>query len=157
EAEYELPFAGLHQLLRPALHDLGQLPDPQADALSSALGLRQADTSPERFLIFAGVLSLLSELADRRPVLCLIDDAQWFDQRSADALRFVARRLAVEGIMMLFAVRESGSRSFDAPDLPSLILGGLGRGDAADLLRRTARVEPAAAVYERLVDETGGN
>jgi DNA-binding CsgD family transcriptional regulator len=157
EAEYELPFAGLHQLLRPALELLDQLPEPQAHALSGALGVRQPEASPERFLVFAGALSLLSELADRRPVLCLVDDAQWLDQGSADALRFVARRLAAEGVVMLFGVREGGERTFDAPDLPSLALVGLSPDDAADLLRRAARVAPAASVCERLVGESGGN
>src|SRR5262249_20914625 len=102
EAEAELPFAALHQLLRPALGDVGALPPPQADALRSALGFADG-TGAERFLAFAACLSLLSELAERGPVLCLVDDAHWLDEASADAFRFVARRLDAEGIVMLFA------------------------------------------------------
>ena len=96
ESEAELPFAGLHQLLRPALDHVERLPRPQAAAIRSALGLEESDAH-ERFLVFAACLSLLSELAERRPVLCLVDDAHWLDSASADALRFVARRLDAEG------------------------------------------------------------
>ena len=89
ESESELPFAALDQLLRPALVHLEKLPAPQARALRSALGLEEG-AADERFLVFAGCLSLLSELAEERPVLCLIDDAHWLDLGSADALLFVA-------------------------------------------------------------------
>ena len=105
EAESELPFAGLHQLVRPALHLLERLPEPQAAALQGAFGLRQR-AGEDRFLISVACLTLLSELAETRPVLCLVDDAQWLDASSADALMFVARRLDAEGIVMLFAARE---------------------------------------------------
>ena len=109
ESESELPFAALHQLLRPALDGLDAVPAPQAAALRRALGLADGDP-PERFLVFAACLSLLSELADRRPVLCLVDDAHWLDAPSADALRFVARRLGAEGIVLVFAAREGDVR-----------------------------------------------
>ena len=109
ESESDLPFAALDQLLRPALDQLEQLPPPQAAALRGALGLEEG-AGDERFLIFAACLSLLSELAERRPVLCLVDDAHWFDTASADALLFVARRLDAEGIVMLFAAREGDVR-----------------------------------------------
>jgi predicted ATPase len=117
ESEAELPFAALHQLLRPALGRLDRLPGPQGSALASALGLDD-EAAPERFLVFAACLSLLSELADARPVLCLVDDAHWLDDASSDALQFVARRLDAEGIAMLFAAREGDVRRFEAPDLP---------------------------------------
>jgi len=102
ESESELPFAALHQLLRPALDQLAGLPPPQSSALRGALGL-EVGRSDQRFLVFAACLSLLAELAERRPVLCLVDDAHWLDAASADALRFVARRLDAEGIVLLFA------------------------------------------------------
>src|SRR5262249_13873804 len=103
ESESELPFAALHQLLRPALDQLAGLPPPQSSALRGALGL-EVGRSDQRFLVFAACLSLLAELAERRPVLCLVDDAHWLDAASADALRFVARRLDAEGIVLLFAI-----------------------------------------------------
>ena len=119
ESEAELPFAGLHQLLRPALGHVERLPPPQAAALRSALGLEES-AGHERFLVFAACLSLLSELAERRPVLCLVDDAHWLDAASADALRFVARRLDAEGIALIFAAREGDVRAFEADDVASL-------------------------------------
>jgi DNA-binding CsgD family transcriptional regulator len=156
ESELELPFAALHQLLRPALGHLERLPEPQAAALGAALGLT-AGPAPERFLVFAACLSLLSELSERRPVLCLVDDAHWLDAGSADALRFVARRLEAEGIAMLFAAREGDVRAFEAPGVPSLALGALEPDAAAALIARGAGVEMAAAVRDRLVERTGGN
>ena len=110
ESESELPFAAVHQLLRPALGHVDGLPQPQASALRSALGLEESDAQ-ERFLVFAACLSLLSELAERRPVLCLVDDAHWLDAASADALRFVARRLDAERIALIFAAREGDVRA----------------------------------------------
>src|SRR5919109_4729980 len=114
ESESELAFAGLDQLLRPALDRIERLPEPQAAALRGALGLEEG-FADERFLIFAACLSLLSELAERRPVLCVVDDAHWLDAGSADALLFVARRLDAEGIVMLFGAREHDVRAFEAP------------------------------------------
>jgi DNA-binding CsgD family transcriptional regulator len=155
EAESELPFAALHQLIRPALRHVDELPEPQAEALRAALGL-ESGRGGERFLVFAACLTLLSELAERRPVLCLVDDAQWLDGASADALRFVARRLDAEGIVMLFAAREGSARTFDAPDLPSLALTGLDPAAAATLLQKRIG-ELAASVRERLVEQSLGN
>jgi DNA-binding CsgD family transcriptional regulator len=155
ESEAELPFAALHQLLRPALGELEGLPAPQAGALRRALGLADG-AAPERFLVFAGCLSLLSELAERRPVLCLVDDAHWLDEASADALRFVARRLGAEGIALLFGAREGDVRRFEASDVPSLVLAGLD-ADAAGDLARGAGVAAAQPVLDRLVERTGGN
>jgi predicted ATPase len=156
ESESELPFAGVHQLLRPALELMDKLPPPQAAALSGALGVEEG-TGQERFLVFAACLSLLSELAERRPVLCLVDDAHWLDGGSADALRFVARRLEAEGIVILFAAREGDVRAFDAPDLPSLVLDGLDDEAAGTLLASGSGVAAAPAVRQRLFEQTRGN
>src|SRR5262245_5870045 len=154
ESESELPFAVLHQLLRPALSHVERLPGPQAAALQSALGLADGDAH-ERFLVFAAALTLLSELAERRPVLCVIDDAHWLDSGSSDALQFVARRLDAEGIVLLFAAREGEARAFEASDLPSLAIGGLPPEAAAELLAREVAVSPA--VRELLLEQTRGN
>src|SRR5436190_10483429 len=112
ESESELAFAGLHQLIRPALHLLDALPRPQADALRGALGLSER-VGADRFLVSAACLTLLSELAEQRPVLCLVDDVQWLDMPSSDALFFVARRLDAERIVILFAAREGDAPRFD--------------------------------------------
>jgi DNA-binding CsgD family transcriptional regulator len=156
ESEAELPFAALHQLLRPALAYIDQLPPPQANALRAALGLIDG-ASHERFLVFAACLSLLSELAERRPVLCLVDDAQWLDAASADAVRFVARRLDAEGIVILFGVREGLEGSFDAPDLPWLRLSGLDPDAAGTLLAQGAGVDASHHVRDLILEQTGGN
>src|ERR671916_450307 len=106
ESEMELAFAGLHQLCSPYLDRLENLPAPQREALCTAFGLRTG-TAPDRFLLGLAVLTLLSEVAEERPLVCLVDDAQWLDQASAQTLEFVARRLAAEPVAMVFAVRES--------------------------------------------------
>ena len=156
ESESELAFAALHRLLRPALVHIDALPDPQATALRAALGLAPR-AGDERFLVFAACLTLLSELAEQQPVLCLIDDAHWLDSASADALLFVARRLEAEGIAMLFAAREADVRRFEAQDLPSLSVRGLAPDAAAALLSSMRGRAPAAAVRERLVAHADGN
>ena len=156
ESESELPFAALHQLLRPALDHIDRLPGPQAEALRGALGLAEG-SGQQRFLVFAGCLSLLSELAERRPVLCLVDDAHWLDAGSSDALQFVARRLDAEGIVMLFAARDGEVHAFDAADLPTLRLAGLDADASATLLSRGLGVDAAPSVRQRLVEQTRGN
>jgi DNA-binding CsgD family transcriptional regulator len=145
----------LHQLLRPALGQLDALPAPQGNALRSALGLADGPDR-ERFLVFAACLTLLSELAERRPVLCLVDDAHWLDAASADAVRFVARRLDAEGIVMLFGVREGHESSFEAPDLQWLRLSGLDPAAAAALLSHTG-FDASDDVLRQLFAETRGN
>lgn len=154
ESEAELPFAALHQLLWPALDHVDVLPAPQARALRGALGLAD-EATVERFLAFSACLTLLSELAERRPVLCIIDDAHWLDSASADAIRFVARRLGGEGIVILFGVREGDERTFDAGDLPALMLGGLDAQAADALLSDVANVN--TAVRAQLVGLAQGN
>jgi ATP/maltotriose-dependent transcriptional regulator MalT len=156
ESEAQLPFAALHQLVRPILGYLETLPEPQAGALQGALGL-EAGAGNDRFLVSLAVLSLLAEAAERRPLLCLVDDAQWLDDASADALAFVARRLEAEGIVMLFTAREREVRRFEASGLPELQLGGLDSVAAAALLDRHADVPLSAEARERLVEGTGGN
>jgi DNA-binding CsgD family transcriptional regulator len=155
ESESELPFAGLDKLLRPALAHLDKLPSPQAAALRRALGLQEGPAE-ERFLIFAACLSLLAETAERRPLLCLVDDAHWLDTVSAEALVFVARRLDAEGIAMLFAAREDDVRRFDPGDLPSLRVEPLDAEASATLLTRVAGAA-APSVRARLIEHAQGN
>ena len=155
ESESELPFAALQQLLRPALGLVDRLPAPQAAALRSALGLADGG-GQERFLIYSACLSLLSELAEERPVLCLVDDAHWLDAGSSDALQFVARRLDAEGVVLLFSAREGDVRVFEAPDVPSHTVDGLDDAAAAELLAHAA-ASAAPQVRERLLEQTHGN
>lgn len=156
ESEAQLPFAALHQTVRPVLGHVERLPQPQAAALNGALGLA-AGGSEDRFLVSLAVLSLLAEAAEERPLVCLVDDAQWLDEASAGALVFVARRIEAEGIVMLFGAREGEVRRFEAPGLPELHLGGLDPAAAGELIDRHAGVALAPELRERLVVETGGN
>jgi len=150
ENEISLGFAGLDQLLRPVLHLVERLPAPQADALFAALG-RGGRSGQDPFLVSLAVLSLLSEAAEDRPVLCVVDDAHWVDRPSADALAFTARRLAVEGVVVLAATREE-----PWPGLPTVPVERFGPDDAAELLHQ--QVGPLAPdVRDRLIEETGGN
>ncbi|MGW4411307.1 AAA family ATPase [Nonomuraea sp. NPDC004702] len=151
EAETSLPFAGLQMVLRPVLDRLDTLPGVQAAALRGALGLADA-AGTSRFLVGLAVLSLLSEPAAQRPVLCLVDDAHWLDAASADALLFAARRLAADGVAMVFAARDA----FDAPGLPELRLGGLDEAAAAEVLAQRFSTM-ASSVRDRVVREAGGN
>src|SRR5215831_4465873 len=164
EAEVELPFAALHQLLRSLLGRLGRLPAPQAGALQAAFGLaaapghdREGGRPGDRFLLSVGVLSLLADAAEQRPLVCLLDDAHWLDRASADALVFAARRLGAEGIGLLFAARDVELRGFDAPGLPELRLSGLDSTAAAGLLADAVPSAPAAQVRDRLLTAAGGN
>jgi DNA-binding CsgD family transcriptional regulator len=155
ESEMELPFAGLHQLCAPLLDRLEWLPPPQREALGIAFGL-SSGTRPDRFLVGLALLSLLSDAADQEPLLCLLDDAQWLDQSSAQVLAFVARRLQAEPIGLLFAERESGEFG-ELGRLPELRLDGLSDADARDLLASVITVPLDDRVRERLVAETHGN
>src|SRR5438105_27651 len=105
ESEMELAYAGLQQLCAPCLDRLERLPGPQRDALGRAFGLRDGD-APDRFLVGLAVLSLLSEVAEERPFLCVVDDAQWLDRASAQALVFVARRLLAEAVALVLVTRD---------------------------------------------------
>jgi AAA ATPase-like protein len=132
EYEMELPYAGLHQLCAPALGLLERLPAPQRDALASAFGLR-AEPAPDRFVVGLGVLSLLSEVAEKQPIVWVLDDAQWLDEASALSLAFVARRLLAESVGLVFSVREPGDVR-ELAGLPELVVGGLSDGDARAVL-----------------------
>jgi DNA-binding CsgD family transcriptional regulator len=155
EAEMELPFAGVHQLCAPMLDRLDQLPEPQRNALSVALGLSTGDR-PDRFLVALAVLSLLSAVAEDKPLACFVDDAQWLDEASDQVLGFVARRLLAESVAMVFAVREPNSRrAFEG--LPELRLGGLDDDDARTLLASAIPGRLDDRVRDRIVAETRGN
>lgn len=151
ESEAELPYAALHLLLHADLHHIDALPSAQADALRGALGL--GAMAPEnRFLVGLATLSLLAEIAGDGSLLCLIDDAQWFDQASIDALLFAARRLHAEGIAMVFAARDG----FRPRGLPELELRGVDRTAAAALLAERAG-ELSPQVRELIMAEADGN
>ncbi|MGI5242544.1 helix-turn-helix transcriptional regulator [Dactylosporangium sp. CA-139066] len=149
EFEADLPFAGLSQLLRPVLPRLGSLPAPQRAALAGAFGLGPAGAA-DRLLVGFGVLSLLAEAAGDGPVLCLVDDAQWLDSVSADALLFAARRLGGEGVALVLAARDG---EFAAPGLPEVYVSGLADADAARLVEDG--LEPG--VRRRILAEARGN
>ena len=155
EAEAELAFAGLYSLVRPVLDNLGELPGRQRAALSGALGLT-ASTGADRFLVAAAVLGLLAAVAEHQPLLCLIDDAQWLDRPSADALVFAARRVQREALAVLFTAREGEPRRLDAAGLPELWIQGLDAASAAALLAGHSR-PVAPGVSRRLLAEAAGN
>jgi DNA-binding CsgD family transcriptional regulator len=156
ESEARLPYAGLHQLLRPVLSMIDRLCEPQARALRGALGLEQG-RNDEWFLVSLAVLSLLAEAAEEQPVLCVVDDAHWLDDASAESLLFAARRLEAESVAMLFAAREGESPSFRPRGLPELRLGALPRDAARVLLDRHVGSTLSVEARERLIDGTGGN
>jgi DNA-binding CsgD family transcriptional regulator len=153
ESEMELAFAALQQLCAPMLDRLERLPAPQQDALGVAFGLRAGD-APDRFLVGLAVLSLVSEAAREQPLVWLVDDAQWLDRASAQALVFVARRLLAESVALLLATRDPGD---ELEGLPTLVVEGLPDGDARALLGSALRVPLDERVRERLVAETRGN
>jgi len=153
ESESELSFAGLHQLLLPFLDRLDALPQPQHRALATAFGLRDGGPA-NRFLVGLATLTMLSATA--RPLLCVIDDAQWLDQESADVLAFVARRLHADAVCMLFAVREPAERRVGLDGLPELRVGGLPPTEAHELLA-SAAAGIVDGVSRQIIAQTGGN
>jgi DNA-binding CsgD family transcriptional regulator len=155
ESEMELAYAGLHQLCAPFLAQLSRLPTVQRGALAAAFGSRPG-IAPDRFLVGLALLTLLSDVADERPLVCSVDDAQWLDVASAQALEFVARRLAAEPVVMVFAVRESSDRP-ELLGLPELMVGGLARTDAAALLQSAVSGAIDPQVRDRIVAESRGN
>jgi DNA-binding CsgD family transcriptional regulator len=155
ESEMELPFAGIHQLCAPMLPRLDALPQPQQDALRVALGLASGQV-PDRLLIGLAVLGLLSAVAEERPLLCLVEDAQWLDAASGVILGFVARRLLAESVAIVVAVREPNTRH-DFDGLPELALRGLTEEDARALLMRALPGRFDDRVRDRIVAETRGN
>ena len=162
EAEAEFDFAGLHQLCAPLLGRSAALPEPQQVALAVAFGM-SGGAAPDRFLVGLAVLSLLAEVAEDGPLLCLVDDAQWLDRASAQVLAFVARRLAAERVVLVFAVRDDGDGHAGGGDasaftgLPDLRLVGLSDADARTLLAGTVRTPSDDAVRDRVLAEARGN
>ena len=153
QSEMELAFAGLHQLCAPMLDHLEAIPVPQREALRTAFGL-SAGPPPDRFLVGLATLSLLSEVAGQRPLICVIDDEQWLDHASAQALGFVARRLAAESVGLVFAARVPGE---ELAGLPELAVEGLGEGDARALLDSALSGPLDEQVRDQIVAETQGN
>ncbi|WP_329585739.1 AAA family ATPase [Streptomyces sp. NBC_01362] len=161
EFESELVFAALHQLCGPVLRWQECLPVPQREALDTAFG-RTGDGTPNRFHVGLAVLNLLSEAAAEQPVLCVVDDAHWLDQASAQALAFVARRLQAEPVALIFAERDASERHEPAglPELaclPEVRLSGLADDEARRLLASQIHVPLDAAVHDRILAEARGN
>jgi len=155
QAEMELPFAGLHQLCAPVLPRADALPPPQRDALEVALGLASGAV-PDRFLVGLAVLGLLSAVAEERPLLCLVEDAQWLDAASTHILGFVARRMLAESVAIVISIREpAGGPDFDR--LPELRLEGLENTAARTLLAGTVPGRLDDRVRDRIIAETRAN
>jgi DNA-binding CsgD family transcriptional regulator len=155
ESETVLPFAGLHQLCAPFLDRLGHLPGPQRDALGNAFGLSAGD-APDHFVVGPAVLALLADAAGQQPLICLIDDAQWLDPASEQALTFVARRLLAEPIAFVLAARQPPGAAHLA-GLPGLPVQGLGDTDARALLQVAVHAPLDPAIRDRIIAETRGN
>ena len=153
ESEMELAYASLHQLCAPLLDRFEGLPAPQRDALRVVFGATRGPP-PDRFLVGLGVLTLLSQVAEERPLVCVLDDAQWLDKASALTLAFVARRLLAEPVGIVFAAREP---SEELERLPAVDVQGLSDGDARALLGTAVRFMLDARVRERIIAETRGN
>ncbi|HEV2982105.1 MAG TPA: AAA family ATPase, partial [Solirubrobacteraceae bacterium] len=153
ESEMELPFAMLHQLCVPMLEWLERLPGPQRDALTVTFGMSEGQV-PDRLFVGLAVLSLMSEVSGDRPLLCVVDDAQWLDSASAQALMLVARRLFAESVAMIFAAREPRE---EMTILPQLVVDGLRDADARELLRSAIAGRLDERVVDQIVAETRGN
>jgi DNA-binding CsgD family transcriptional regulator len=153
ESEMELPYAALHQLRAPLLDRVDRIPAPQRQALETTFGLREAPV-PDLFLVGLATLSLLSEAAQERAVLCVIDDAQWLDRASAQVLGFVARRLAAESVVLLVATRQAAGKS---GPLPELVVKGLRDVDARALLASVIPGRLDERVADQLRAEARGN
>jgi DNA-binding CsgD family transcriptional regulator len=156
ESEMELPFAGLHELCSPLVGTLGALPEPQRAALSVALGL-ESGASPDRLLVALATLGLLAAAAERQPLLCVVEDAHWLDQASAQVLGFVARRLLAEPVALVFAARPPIVAPDPLSGLPELRVAGLGVKYAEELLRSAGTAPIDRDVRRRIIDETQGN
>ena len=153
ESEMELAYASLHQLCAPVLDRLDSLPAPQRDALRVVFGVT-GGAPPDRFLVGLGVLSLFSEEAEERPLLCVVDDAQWLDQASALVLAFVSRRLLAERVGIVFAMREPSQALEHVSELEVV---GVRNGDARALLDSAIRSNVDDRVRDRLLAEARGN
>ncbi len=155
ESEMELAYAGLHQLCAPVLDLLDRLPVPQRDALATVFGLSTRPT-PDRFLVGLGTLTLFALIADEQPLVCIIEDAQWLDQASAQILGFVARRLLAERIAIVCAAR-TGIGDHVLAGLPKWPIGGLGDSDARALLLDNVHGPLDEAVSDQIVTDSHGN
>src|SRR3954462_7397061 len=153
ESEMELPFAALHQLCAPMLDRLERLPSPPRDAPRTTFRL-SAGAAPDRFLVGLATLSLLAEVAEERALLCVVDDGQWLDHASVQALAFAARRLLAEHVVMLFAARDP---SDELTGLPELVVEGLRDADARAILGSMIPGRLDERVTDQLVAEAGGN
>jgi hypothetical protein len=153
ESEMELAFAALHQICSPLLEYLPRLPEPQRDALATALGLRSG-SPPDHFLVGLAVLSLLSEAAESHPLVCLVDDGHWLDRASGGVLAFAARRLLAEPVLLVIAAREPGT---DLRGLPDLVVEGLPDAEARQLLTSVVRWTLDERVRDRMLAEARGN
>ena len=153
QSDMELPYAALHQLCGPLLDRLEKLPAPQRQAMEIVFGL-SAGAAPDRFLVGLAVLSLFAEVAEQRPLLCVVDDAQWLDQSSALTLAFVARRLLAEPVAIVFAAREPGE---ELQHVSELVVDGVRNGDARALLSSAVRFKLDERVRDRIIAETRGN
>jgi len=153
QSEMELPFAGLHQLCAPMPDRLDRLPEPQRDALRTVFGISVGPV-PDRFLVGLAVLNLLSEVAEDRPLICLVDDEQWLDRASAQVLAFAARRLDAESVGLVFAARTA---SEELVGLPELVVEGLDDADARVLLDTVLTGPLDVQVRDQIVAETRGN
>jgi DNA-binding CsgD family transcriptional regulator/tetratricopeptide (TPR) repeat protein len=153
QSDMELAFASLHQLCGPLLDRLEGLPAPQRQAMEIVFGLSAGD-APDRFLVGLAVLSLFAEAAEQRPLLCVVDDAQWLDQASALTLAFVARRLLAEPVAIVFAAREPGQELLHVSELE---VAGVRNGDARALLSSAVRFKLDERVRDRIIAETRGN
>ncbi|RYV49668.1 AAA family ATPase, partial [Pengzhenrongella frigida] len=156
ESESPLAFAALHRLLRPLLPHLDRLPAPQARALGVAFG-KQDGERVDPLLVGIGTLSLLTEAAEQRPVLAVVDDAHWLDPASADALLFTARRLGADRVVLLFSVRDGSATAFAHDGVPSLLVGRLDEVSARAVLQDCAGDAIALDVADRLLEQSGGN
>src|SRR3954465_14650556 len=153
ESEMELAYAGVHQLLTPMLDRVQRLPGPQRQALRTAFGL-SSGPAPDRFLVGLATLSLLADVAEEHPLVCLVEDEQWLDRASAQVLAFVARRLVAESVGLVFAARVPSS---ELAGLPELVVEGLPEAEARTLLEVALPGPLDAQVRDRIVAETGGN
>ena len=153
QSDMELAFASLHQLCGPLLDRLETLPAPQRHAMEIVFGLSDGE-APDRFLVGLAVLSLFSEATEQRPLLCVVDDAQWLDQASALTLAFVARRLLAEPVGLVFGAREPGE---ELRHISELEVQGVRNGDARALLSSAVRFKLDERIRDRIIAETHGN
>ena len=155
ESEMELAYSGLHQLCAPLLDRLDKLPAPQREALATIFGI-DPGSAPDRFLVALATLTLLAEVAEQQPVVCIVDDAQWLDRASAQILEFVARRVFAERIAIVCAARTPIGDDVLA-GLPELQIGGLGEADARALLLDSVPGPLDPVLFDQIVAESHGN